>query len=148
MAYEFKLKRQVEFAETDMAGIMHFSNFFRYMEETEHAFFRSLGISVHQKSDSQIVGWPRVNASCEYSHPLKFEENVEIHLLVVEIRRSSITYYFHFRKLAGDERVDVARGRITTICARLNTKNGELETIAIPPEILEKIDTVPPELLG
>jgi acyl-CoA thioester hydrolase len=32
MAFEFKLTRRVEFAETDMAGIVHFSNFFRYME--------------------------------------------------------------------------------------------------------------------
>ena len=39
MAY----KRRVEFAETDMAGQVHFSNFFRYMEAAEHAFFRSLG---------------------------------------------------------------------------------------------------------
>ena len=43
MPYEFKHIRRVEFAETDMAGIVHFSNFFRMMEATEHAFFRSLG---------------------------------------------------------------------------------------------------------
>jgi len=42
MAYEFKLVRRVEFNETDAAGIVHFSNFFRYMESVEHAFFRSL----------------------------------------------------------------------------------------------------------
>ena len=43
MAYEFKATRQVEFSETDMAGIMHFSNFFRFMETAEHGFYRSLG---------------------------------------------------------------------------------------------------------
>ena len=37
MAYEFRLVRQVEFSETDMAGIVHYSNFFRYMEAAEHA---------------------------------------------------------------------------------------------------------------
>ena len=31
----FTLKRTVQFAETDMAGVMHFSNYFRIMEETE-----------------------------------------------------------------------------------------------------------------
>ena len=46
MAFEFKLTHRVAFAETDMAGIVHFSNFFRYMENTEHAFYRSLGWSV------------------------------------------------------------------------------------------------------
>ena len=33
MPYEFKAVRRVEFSETDMAGIVHFSNFFRYMEK-------------------------------------------------------------------------------------------------------------------
>ena len=47
MPYEFKLTRRIEFAETDMAGIVHFANFYRMMEVTEHAFFRSLGFSLH-----------------------------------------------------------------------------------------------------
>ena len=46
MPYEFKLTRRVEFAETDMAGIVHFANFFRMMEAAEHAFFRSVGFSI------------------------------------------------------------------------------------------------------
>ena len=40
MACEHRLQRRVEFSETDAAGIVHFSNFFRYMEGAEHAFLR------------------------------------------------------------------------------------------------------------
>ena len=47
MGFDFTHQRQVEFAETDMAGIVHFANFFRWMESAEHAFLRSLGHSVH-----------------------------------------------------------------------------------------------------
>ena len=64
MAYEFHCKRRVEFAETDMAGIVHFSNFFRYMELAEHEFLRSLSLSVHDPSRADFVAWPRVNAEC------------------------------------------------------------------------------------
>ena len=39
----FTTTRRVEFGDTDMAGIMHFANFFRFMERTEHAFLRTLG---------------------------------------------------------------------------------------------------------
>ena len=46
MPCEFKVVRRVEFSETDMAGIVHYSNFFRYMETAEHGFFRRLGYSV------------------------------------------------------------------------------------------------------
>ena len=79
---EFKLTRQVEFSDTDAAGIMHFSNFFRYMEAAEHAFFRSLGTSIHAAGGD--LGWPRVYADCHYKYPLRFEDVVEISLFVRE----------------------------------------------------------------
>src|SRR6188768_2934214 len=99
MPHEFKLTRRVEFAETDMAGIVHFSNFFRMMEAAEHAFFRSLGASIHTHEAGNTVGWPRVSASCDFRRPLRFEEEVEIHLLITEVRSRSLRYLFIFRKL-------------------------------------------------
>ncbi len=62
MSYEFKAVRRVEFSETDMAGIMHYSNYFRFMETAEHAFFRSLGLSIFRTGDPP-VSWTRVHAS-------------------------------------------------------------------------------------
>ena len=50
MPYEFKMIHRVEFADTDMAGIIHFASYFRYMEVTEHAFFRSLGFSIYTRA--------------------------------------------------------------------------------------------------
>ena len=46
MTTEFSISRRVEFSETDLAGIMHFTNFYRWMEICEHEFLRSLGLSV------------------------------------------------------------------------------------------------------
>ena len=74
MSYEFKVVRRVEFADTDMAGIVHYSNFFRYMEMAEHGFFRALGHSVvmdHFAPPAQrgciahaqnAIRWPRRSA--------------------------------------------------------------------------------------
>src|SRR5689334_7881239 len=99
MAYEFKAQRRVEFSDTDMAGIMHFSNFFRFMETAEHGFYRSLGFSVAEKEALPRIGWPRVHASCDYHRPLRFEDLVEIHLLVEEKRSKAIRYQVRFFKL-------------------------------------------------
>ena len=71
MTFEFTTKRRIHFAETDLAGIVHFSNYFRYMEVAEHEFLRSLGISVHAEIDGRLVGWPRVRAECSYRAPLE-----------------------------------------------------------------------------
>ena len=82
------LIRRVQFAETDMAGIVHFSNYFRWMEEVEHAFFRSLGLSVVDAARAACdIGWPRVNVACEFYGPVRFEDEVELRLRVDEGRR-------------------------------------------------------------
>lgn len=47
----FHWRRRVEFSETDMAGIAHFSSFIIYMEQAEHALLRSLGTSVFRASE-------------------------------------------------------------------------------------------------
>src|SRR6266542_6007278 len=101
MAYEFKVQRQVEFSDTDMAGIMHYANFFRFMETAEHGFYRSLGFSVVDPNLNPRVGWPRVHASCDFHKPLRFEDVVEIHLLVAEKRSKALTYQVRFRRLNG-----------------------------------------------
>jgi acyl-CoA thioester hydrolase len=99
MACQFTAVRRVEFSDTDMAGIVHFSNFFRYMETAEHAFFRSLGRSVVMPEFDPPLGLPRVHAECDYLHPLRFEDEVEIRLLVADKTARSLTYLFRFRKL-------------------------------------------------
>ena len=145
MAYEFKVVRRVEFSETDMAGIVHYANFFRYMETAEHAFFRSIGFSIWTEQVKPRVGWPRVHASCDYSQPLRFENEVEIHLLVAKKKSKAITYAFRFNKLGGKEPVEVARGALTVVC--VTHKNGVMKATRIPKVIANKIEVAPKRLL-
>ncbi len=147
VAYEFKLTRQVEFSDTDMAGIMHFSNFFRFMEAAEHGFFRSLGLSIHATGTSDRLGWPRVHADCDFQYPLRFEDIVEIHLLVREKREKSIVYAFSFRKLNEEPARNVAHGTLAVACIKRDEANGRMTSVPIPPAIADKIDVAPGELL-
>ena len=148
MPYEFKLTRRVEFAETDMAGIVHFSNFFRMMEIAEHAFFRSLGFTVHGHEVGTTIGWPRVNAACEFLKPLRFEEVVDIQLIVAEVRPRSIRYAFRFWKDDTGVRTEIARGTMTAVCATVDKTTGKLGAVAIPDAIRASIQTAPTEMLA
>lgn len=145
MPYEFKLIRRIEFAETDMAGIVHFANFFRMMEVTEHALFRSLGLTIHGHDPVSTTGWPRVSATCDYRAPLKFEDEVEIHLLVAEVRTRSIRYVFRFRKLP--DRTDIAQGEVVAVCARVEKATGKLAAVPIPDNVRAAIQQAPMKLL-
>ena len=58
MATGFRYSRRVQFSETDLAGIAHFSAYFRFMEEAEHALWRAAGLSIGAAETTG--GWPRV----------------------------------------------------------------------------------------
>jgi acyl-CoA thioester hydrolase len=144
MPHEFKTIRRVEFADTDMAGIVHFAQFFRYMEEAEHAFYRSLGFSVHTKTEDGFIGFPRVSASCDYRMPLRFEDQVEIHLLVDRKQSKSISYRFIFRKTEQDQTDEVARGAMTVVCVA-GGGAANLRAAKIPHELAAQIEEAPRE---
>jgi YbgC/YbaW family acyl-CoA thioester hydrolase len=148
VAYEFTLTRHVEFSETDTDGIIHFSNYFKYMEAAEHAFFRSLGMSIFPQSNGDHVGWPRVHAECDFSYPLRFEDVVEIRLLVSEKKDRTISYQFLFRKLNEEPAREVGRGKLIVACVRRDKETGKLKSAPIPAEIAGKIDVAPGELLA
>jgi acyl-CoA thioesterase FadM len=118
------------------------------MENTEHAFFRALGFSVHGNFDGVAIGWPRVSATCEFFKPLRFEETVEIQLIVAEVRTRSVRYAFRFWKDEAGVRSEIARGGVATVCASLDRSNGKIAAVPIPPAILAVIQTAPAELLA
>jgi YbgC/YbaW family acyl-CoA thioester hydrolase len=139
--YCFEFQRRVEFSETDMAGIMHFSNFYRFMESAEHAFFRSLDHGIHQTIDGETVGWPRVHSSCDFFSPVRFEDTVTMRLTIDEIRRRSVRYIHTFLLGGGNDAAVVASGRMTTACVRLDRALGKIESINIPDQLRGKLET-------
>ncbi|HUD45357.1 MAG TPA: thioesterase family protein [Candidatus Baltobacteraceae bacterium] len=146
MAYEFIAIRRVEFADTDMAGIMHYSNFFRFMETAEHGFFRSLGLSIFKDNAHPEVGWPRVHAQCDFLAPVSFDDQVEVHLLVSAKKSKALSYVFNFRKLNADPPLQVARGSLTVVC--VTQHGGKMSACPIPTPIADKIQVAPANLLG
>src|SRR5947209_1435289 len=97
MSEPLRITRRVEFHETDMAGIVHFSNFFRYMEFAEVEFLRAKGLSVAwQQTHGERIGFPRVAAACDYRRPVRFDDLMEIAVKVTRVGTKSVTYEFDF----------------------------------------------------
>lgn len=138
MSNEFRTTRMVEFFETDMAGIMHFSNFFRFMESAEHAFYRSIGFSADE-AKSLGLGWPRVKAECEYRRPLRFEDIVQIEVKVRRIGARSISLEFEFSKTEEGREISVATGAITAVCVERDPATGAFRPVPIPEQIRSRI---------
>jgi 4-hydroxybenzoyl-CoA thioesterase/acyl-CoA thioester hydrolase len=122
----FHSQRRVEFRDTDAAGIMHFSNFFTYMEQVEHEFLRSLGLSVMApQPDGTKLSWPRVAAECQYRAPLRFEQVFDVRLQIRKLGRSSVVFCFEFR--LQDQLC--AQGTLTTVHCRIGGDEHRPEEI-------------------
>ena len=136
MPSPFRTRRRVEFADTDMAGIIHFANFFRFMEAAEVDFLQSIGMSVTMRTDAgERFGFPRVAASCDFIKPVTFLDVLDIAVRVAKIGSKSVTYQFEFAK-AGTV---IARGQITAVCCRF-VPEQPIESIPIPAAIRAKLE--------
>ncbi len=152
MPCEFRARRLVEFADTDAAGIMHFANYFRIMEAVEHAFIRSIGETVHVQVGDKMTGWPRVEVSCRYFAPFRFQDEMEVQLLVERKTDKAITYRFNFRKVdEGGSTASspvVARGAVTALFATNHGPDGRLRAAPMPESFMRLIEAAPPDLLN
>lgn len=138
----FSWDRRVEFAETDAAGIVHFSSFFLYMEQAEHAMFRHFGWTVFPRSQgplgSDLYTWPRVHCSCDYRSPAFFEDLLSIDLHIDRIGAKSITYRHVVRRSSEI----LAEGKITAVCSRVDPKSHEICSCEIPEPMISKLKTL------
>lgn len=136
MADPFRYFRRVEFCETDAAGIAHFSAFYLYMEQAEHALLRSLGTSVMYGEGGVKMSWPRVAASCEFHGAAHFEDVLEVEVTVTRIGTTSVGYRFRFR--CGDRKI--AQGQMTAVHCRIPV-GAAPEPTAIPASLREQLAT-------
>ncbi len=131
----FIARRRVEFSDTDMGGVVHFSRYFVYMETAEHAYLRARGIEIDTQVDGRRISWPRVAVRCEYARPARYGDELEIVVAMARRGRTSVTYSFTYRR-DGEE---IARGESTAVCCAVSS-DGTFEAVPIPPVMVARLD--------
>lgn len=134
----FHTQRRVEFADTDAAGIAHFSVFFTFMEQVEHEFLRARGVSVVIEDAEGMLSWPRVSAHCDFISAVRFEDVLDVELGISRLGSKSVTYKFSFT--CGGR--PVATGHMTSVCCRFGA-DGTPHSVPIPQWIAEKLVATP-----
>jgi len=130
------MQRRVQFHETDAAGLVHFSCFFRYLEEAEHALWRAAGLSIHPPGSE--IGWPRLATSFEFDQPLRFEDEFEVRIRVVELGERTLRYACLLSR--GRERI--ATGSLTIVCVS-KRKDRPMKAVLIPAAIAARFRAAP-----
>lgn len=82
---------RLDWADTDAAGIAHWTAVFRLVERAETALFTALG-------HPEVFGIaPRTAVGVRYRSPLRFNEEVEVDLAVTKAGATTIEYTFVVR---------------------------------------------------
>lgn len=83
-------ERRVQFHETDMAGIMHFSRILTWVEEAEQDVMHGIGVpAVDAKG-----GFPKVHVTVDYRSPLRYREVGHVRMRLLELGERSLTWGF------------------------------------------------------
>ncbi len=131
----YRTQRRVEFCDTDMAGIVHFANFFRWMESAEVEFLRSRGLNVTLDWEGRHIGFPRVSATCDYVKPCTFGDVLDVAVTVDRLGTKSVTYAFEFT-LGGEA---IAGGKVTSVCCRRVGDGRQIEALEIPASYRQRL---------
>ncbi|MEZ0290339.1 MAG: thioesterase family protein [Sulfolobales archaeon] len=120
MGEKFSYNMYVPWVDTDAAGVVHFTNFLRYVERAEEELFRREGLSYRDLNQKNI--WlPRVEAFIRYINPLRNGDLVEVVLWVSEIREKAVRYEFKIYNKT-TERIS-AEGHLVIVCAEINGRS-------------------------
>ncbi len=76
-------ERKAFYHETDQMGVIHHSNYFRWLEEARVYFLDKLGLSYKHMEEIGIIS-PVVSIAAEYKKPVKFDDVVIIYIRIAK----------------------------------------------------------------
>ena len=128
----FNTSFRVTWVDTDAAGVVHYSNYFRFFERAEEEFYRHLGFDFTNFKERGLW-FPRVEASCQYKKPARYNDLLVIEVSVEELKEKSVKLGF---KVVNEKTDDLlAFGHLVIVAADKQTGRAA----RIPVDIVDKL---------
>jgi acyl-CoA thioester hydrolase len=130
------LQYQVEWGDTDAAGIVFYPNYFRWFDHAALEFLRAQGIALETLIAQHQIVVPILEAGCQFRKPVTYNNLLTIKTVVTEVRTRTFRLEYHVSR----------SGEITGMgyevrgWARIPaSNNGVLELVAIPDDIRARL---------
>lgn len=128
------VREKVRFAETDMMGVVHHANYFRWFEVGRVEYLRQAGINLLDLMAVGIV-FPITDVSCQYKSSAYFDDIISIETSLIELSRAKMVYSYRVVREA-DEKL-LAEGKTQNV---FTDKQGRI--IRLEPQVLEKLESM------
>lgn len=80
---EYIFERKINYYETDRMGVVHHSNYIRFLEEGRCEWMESLGIPFNVLEENGIT-IPVLGVNLEYKYHVTFNDIIEVHIFMKE----------------------------------------------------------------
>ena len=80
-----KYERSINYYETDAMGIVHHSNYIRFLEEARCFFLDKIGLH-YKKIEDEGLMIPVLEVNCKYKHPARYADTIVIDIKMCELK--------------------------------------------------------------
>jgi acyl-CoA thioester hydrolase len=84
---------RVIFGDTDQMGVVYYANYLRFFESARAEYWRNLGRS-YKDLENWGIALPVIEAHCNYKRPARYEDLLEVHVDVTELRGASMRFAY------------------------------------------------------
>tara|TARA_R110001592_G_scaffold199938_5_gene448604 strand:- start:15794 stop:16261 length:468 start_codon:yes stop_codon:yes gene_type:complete len=125
----FALRVRVYFEDTDAGGIVYYVNYLKFMERSRTELVRSLGFDQSVLQDENII-FVVHSVSARYHAPARLDDELEVSVEVLELKRASIRFRQQVRLVSGKV---LCEGEVLVACVSAD----QYKPRGIPPVLKE-----------
>jgi acyl-CoA thioester hydrolase len=125
----------VEWGETDAAGIVYYPNYFRWFDKATHQLFQSLGLSLKDLMGEGII-LPILSAHSDFKAPLYYDDPLTITSTIAEVKTRSIR--IDHKVQCGDVLTGIGyewRGWVLQ-------REGRMQAVPIPDHVRRRLEPI------
>ncbi len=104
----FIFERKINYYETDKMGVVHHSNYIRYLEETRCAWLDNVGMPFSLLEDNGIT-IPVLGVNCEYKNHVTFNDVILVKVFVKEYTGVRMTVGYEVKNKENDKLVLIGK---------------------------------------
>lgn len=102
--------RKAQYHETDQMGIIHHSNYVKWMEEARISYMDQMGFSYRKVEELGVIS-PVVNISVSYKKQVSFDNEIQIRVSVKKYNSISLEFNYEFFNASKNEICTIASSR-------------------------------------
>ncbi len=110
--FRFALRTRADFSDTDVTGVVYYGRYPALFDRGIVAYRRRLGIDLLGPHGHHYL----IRAlAAQYHGSLRFDDEIDVHVRVSDIGRTSHSYALRVERVAGDQPIHCADGQVTVV---------------------------------